>query len=183
MNRNHPEAPVVDALLEDRPEEDLTPEQLAAKWEAEAPPPAGPLTNAVASVIVVVLGAVAALISLRLGLGAPEDPAAGTWPFLLSLVTVVLGLVQLVLGRRGGAGERFTGRSLMAVAGFATFIGLVALMPVIGFELPSLVLCVIWMKFLGGESWRAALLYSALVVVAFYIIFILALGTSIPHLF
>lgn len=39
------------------------------------------------------------------------------------------------------------------------------------------------MKFLGGETWRAAALYSALVVVAFYLIFITALGTSIPHLF
>jgi hypothetical protein len=39
------------------------------------------------------------------------------------------------------------------------------------------------MKFLGSETWRSALLVSAIVVAAFYGIFVLALGTSIPHLF
>ena len=56
-------------------------------------------------------------------------------------------------------------------------------MPVIGFELPALVLCIIWMRFLGGETWRSTLLVSAIVVGAFYGIFVLALNTSIPHLF
>ena len=60
---------------------------------------------------------------------------------------------------------------------------MVWLMPMIGFEVPALLLCLIWMKFLGGETWRGAIIYSLLVVAAFYGIFILALGTSIPHLF
>ena len=58
-----------------------------------------------------------------------------------------------------------------------------ALMPLIGFELPALVLCVIWMRVLGGETWRSTLVVSAAVVIAFYAIFVLALNTSIPHLF
>jgi hypothetical protein len=56
-------------------------------------------------------------------------------------------------------------------------------MPVIGFEIPSLLLSFVWMKFLGGETWRSAAIYSVLVVAAFYGIFILGLGTTIPHLF
>jgi hypothetical protein len=56
-------------------------------------------------------------------------------------------------------------------------------MPLIGFELPALVLCIIWMRFLGGETWRSTVLISAIVVAAFYGIFVLALGTSSPHLF
>jgi hypothetical protein len=39
------------------------------------------------------------------------------------------------------------------------------------------------MRFLGGETWRSTLVVSASVVIAFYGIFVLALGTSIPHLF
>jgi hypothetical protein len=39
------------------------------------------------------------------------------------------------------------------------------------------------MKFLGSETWRSTLVISAIVVASFYGIFVLALGTSIPHLF
>jgi hypothetical protein len=69
------------------------------------------------------------------------------------------------------------------VTGLVTLAAMVSLMPVIGFELPALVLCIVWMRFLGGETWRSTLLVSAVVVVSFYGIFVLALNTSIPHLF
>ena len=44
-------------------------------------------------------------------------------------------------------------------------------------------LCIVWMRFLGRETWRSTLVVSAVVVAAFYGIFVLALDTSIPHLF
>jgi hypothetical protein len=165
------------------PDEDLTPEQLAAQWEAEAPPSAGPIANLAASLVAAVLGIVGIVLSVRLGLGTPSQPQPGLWPFIMSLVIAVLGLAQLIVGRKGGEGEKFSRLSWLVLFGSATLIGLVALMPVIGFEIPSLLLSFIWMKFLGGESWRSAVLYSVLVVAAFYGIFILGLGTTIPHLF
>ncbi|MCM3486120.1 tripartite tricarboxylate transporter TctB family protein [Kocuria rosea] len=163
--------------------EELTPEQLAARWEAEGPPPGGRAAALGSTLAVTVLAAAAAVLSLRMGLGTPQQPAPGMWPFVVSVVAVVIGLSHLVLGRRGGEGEKFTRESLLAACGLVTLVGLVLLMPVIGFEIPALLLSFVWMKFLGGETWRAAALYSALVVVAFYLIFITALGTSIPHLF
>lgn len=165
------------------PEEDLTPEQLSAKWEAEAPPAAGPIANFASSAVAVALGAIGILLSLQLGLGTPSQPQPGLWPFVMSLAITVLGLAQLVIGRRGGEGEKFSRLSWLVLFGAGTLVGLVALMPVIGFEIPSLLLCIIWMKFLGGETWRAAVFYSVLVIAAFYGIFILGLGTTIPHLF
>ena len=60
---------------------------------------------------------------------------------------------------------------------------MVLLMPVIGFEIPSLVLCFIWMRFLGGGTLALRRLYSVVIVAAFYGIFVPALGTSIPQLF
>ncbi|NKX54837.1 tripartite tricarboxylate transporter TctB family protein [Arthrobacter mobilis] len=164
-------------------EEDLTPEQLAAQWESEAPRAAGPVANLVSSAVAVVLGAAGLILSLRLGLGTPSQPQPGLWPFVMSLVIAVLGLAQMVIGRHGGDGEKFSRLSWLVLFGTATLVGLVALMPVIGFEIPSLLLCFVWMKFLGGESWRSAALYSVLVIAAFYGIFILGLGTTIPHLF
>ncbi|GER22410.1 hypothetical protein NCCP1664_09070 [Zafaria cholistanensis] len=174
-------ANVVRALPE--PEEDLTPEELAAKWEAEAPPSAGPIANLASSAVATVLGAAGIVLSLQLGLGSPAQPQPGMWPFIMGVVIVALGLSQMFIGRHGGEGEKFSRLSWLVLLGVATLVGLVALMPVIGFEIPSLLLCIVWMKYLGGETWRSALLYSALVVAAFYAIFILALGTTIPHLF
>lgn len=162
----------------------LSPEELAAEWEADAAPPAGPVANLASSLVAAGVGVAGMIIAVGLGLGSPGRPSPGTWPFAISLIITVLALAQLVVGRRGGLdGERFSPLSRMAGYGFATLLAMIWLMPVIGFEIPSLLLCFIWMKILGGETWRSATLYSVLVVVAFYAIFILGLGTSIPHLF
>ncbi|MFE4542401.1 tripartite tricarboxylate transporter TctB family protein [Arthrobacter sp. NPDC056727] len=163
--------------------EALTPEQLAAQWDEEKPPAAGALANAASSLVVIGVGTGALALSVAMGLGTLQAPEPGLWPFMASCVMVVLGLFQLILGRHNRDAEKFTRMSLAALIGLATLAAMVALMPLIGFEIPALVLCAIWMKFLGGETWRSTILVSVLVVVAFYAIFILALGTSIPHLF
>ncbi|TLM88052.1 tripartite tricarboxylate transporter TctB family protein [Pseudarthrobacter sp. NamE5] len=163
--------------------EALTPEQLAAQWEAEKPPAAGALANVGSSLVVLGVGVGALILSVAMGLGTPGAPQPGLWPFMISCVVVALGLFQLILGRRNRDGEKFTRMSFAPLTGLATLAAMVALMPMIGFEIPALVLCIIWMRFLGGETWRSTLVVSALVVASFYGIFVLALGTSIPHLF
>ncbi|WAP51356.1 tripartite tricarboxylate transporter TctB family protein [Arthrobacter sp. ATA002] len=173
-------AAVGDPLLTD---DALTPEELAARWEADAPPSAGGTANTVSSLVAAAIGAVGIVLSLGLGLGAPAQPEPGMWPFIVSLVVLVLAVAQVFTGRGGGDGEKFSRFSLFPLFGFGTLLGLAFLMPVIGFEIPSLLLSLVWMKFLGGETWRSAVLYSLLVVAAFYGIFVLGLGTSIPHLF
>ncbi|WP_426977628.1 tripartite tricarboxylate transporter TctB family protein [Pseudarthrobacter sp. O4] len=163
--------------------EELTPEQLAAQWEDEKPPAAGALANAASSLVVLGVGAGALVLSLAMGLGTPAAPQPGLWPFIISCVMVALGLFQLIAGRHNRDAEKFTRMSTAPLTGLVTLAAMVALMPAIGFELPALVLSVIWMRFLGGETWRSTLLVSAIVVAAFYGIFVLALNTSVPHLF
>ena len=163
--------------------DDLTPEQLAAQWEEEKPPAAGALANAASSLVVIGVGVGATILSVAMGLGTPDKPQPGLWPFIISLVMVALGVFQLAAGRHNRDAEKFTRMSTAPLTGLVTLAAMVALMPLIGFELPALVLCVIWMRFLGGETWRSTLLVSAAVVIAFYAIFVLALNTSIPHLF
>ncbi len=163
--------------------DDLTPEQLAAQWEEEKPPAAGALANVASSLVVIGVGVGAVVLSIAMGLGTPSAPQPGLWPFMISCVLAALGLFQLVMGRRNRDAEKFTRMSVAALTGLVTLAAMVALMPLIGFELPALVLCIIWMRFLGGETWRSTLLVSALVVATFYGIFVLALNTSIPHLF
>ncbi len=174
----HPEPILIDE------DEILTPEQLAAQWAAEAPEAAGPVANLVSSLVMLGLGIAGVLLSLQLGLGTPAEPKPGMWPFIVSLVVAVLSGVQAVIGRTGGAdGEKFSNNSWYAAVGFVTLVGMVLLMPVIGFEIPSILLCFIWMRWLGGERWRSAAIYSVVIVAAFYGIFIAALGTTIPRLF
>jgi hypothetical protein len=163
--------------------DDLTPEQLAAQWEEEKPPAAGALANAASSLVVLGVGIGAAILSMVMGLGTPSAPQPGLWPFIISCVMVALGLFQLVAGRHNRDAEKFTRMSTAPLTGLVTLVAMVALMPLIGFELPALLLCVIWMRFLGGETWRSTLVVSVSVVIGFYAIFVLALNTSIPHLF
>jgi Tripartite tricarboxylate transporter TctB family len=165
------------------PAVELTAEQLAAEWEEDKPPAAGVLANTASSLAVLAVGVGALLLSIAMGLGTPAAPQPGLWPFLISCALVALALFQLILGRHNRDAEKFTRMSFAPLTGLLTLAAMVALMPVIGFEIPALVLCIVWMRFLGTETWRSTLLVSALVVVAFYGIFVLALNTSIPHLF
>lgn len=164
--------------------EALTPDELAAQWEAEAAEPAGPIANLLSSLVVLGLSIAGMVLSVGLGLGTPAAPAAGMWPFVISFIAAVMAVAQIIIGRTGGRdGEKFSAMSWYAAIGFATLILMVVLMPVIGFEIPSLLLCFVWMRWLGGERWRSATIYSILIVAAFYAIFIAALGTTIPRLF
>lgn len=177
-----PTAKVLDGEVVDDMPEALTPEELAAQWESEGPPPAGGLSNFISSLVAVAIGVAGMAIAVPLGLGNPETPGPGLWPFILCLVMTVFGVFQIFVGRKGGDGEKFQSTSWLTAIGFVTLIAMVFLMPVIGFEIPALLLCFVWMKFLGGESWRSATIYSIITVVAFYAIFVLALRTSVPHL-
>jgi hypothetical protein len=154
-----------------------------ADGEEPEVPAAGKVANLAASLVTAAIGVAGAALAVALGLGTPARPGAGLWPLVVSVAIVVLSLTQAVVGRQGGDGEKFSRYSWLPLAGLATLLGLVALLPVIGFEIPALLLSLVWMKLLGGESWRSALLYSALVVGALYAVFVGALGTNVPHLF
>ncbi|NQD41794.1 tripartite tricarboxylate transporter TctB family protein [Glutamicibacter halophytocola] len=181
--RKHKEAPEAPEPEADTELDAATPEELAELWDAEAPPKSGPIANAASSLVVLALAVAGVILSIGLDLGTPQTPKAGMWPFIVSIIIGVMALVQLLVGRRGGEdGEKFSSYSWFPLIGFATLILLVILMPVIGFEVPALLLSFVWMRWLGGERWRSATLYSLIVVVIFYLIFIVALGTSIPHL-
>jgi putative tricarboxylic transport membrane protein len=62
-------------------------------------------------------------------------------------------------------------------------VGFVAVIEVVGFEIPAALLCFVWLRFLGRESWRMSILTSLGVVAGFYLVFVAALAVPIPHLF
>lgn len=160
-----------------------TTEELAALWEAEKPPAAGTLANVVAALVVVALGVFGVLGALGQGIGSAASPGAGTWPLLISAVLVATGVALAFTARRTGDAEKFTSASWLVLLGLATMVGFALVAGVIGIEIPGVLLVFVWLKVLGRETWRTSVIGSLAIVAAFYLIFVVALGTSIPHLF
>jgi hypothetical protein len=145
-------------------------------------PPAGPLDNLLTAVVALALGIAAVVGATALGVGTPAAPGPGTWPLL---VGVVLTVLSAVLAARAGSttdAERFGRSSWQVVFGVATMVGFVAVIGTIGFEIPAALLTFVWLRFLGRESWRLSIITSVLVVVALYLVFVVALSVRIPHL-
>ena len=155
---------------------------MRAEFE-ESPPPAGPTTNLLVALAITALGIATLAGSLKLGIGTARKPDSGTWPLLVSLVLVVLGTALALLSRRFQDAERFTRSSLLVVVGLATMVAFVAVIEVIGFEIPAALLTFVWLRFLGREGRRTSVVISLATVVAFYLIFVAALRVPVPHLF
>ncbi|WP_245646334.1 tripartite tricarboxylate transporter TctB family protein [Nocardiopsis trehalosi] len=155
----------------------------AAADGADGPPPAGPPANLVAALIVVALGIAAMAGARALGLGSPAEPEAGAWPFAIGAALTCLGAALAARARRTADAEAFTAASWRVAAALATMVVFVAVIGVIGFEIPTALLAFVWLRFLGGESWRLSAVTAVAITVAFYAVFVGALGVPVPHLF
>jgi MFS family permease len=161
-------------------------EEAVHQLEADAehrPPPAGRTTSLVVALVVVALGAAALVGSMSLGPGSANRPGSGTWPLLIGIVLVLLGIALVVTAGSTTDAERFAEPSRLVLVGVLTMVVFVALIGVIGFEIPAALLAFVWLRFLGQESWRSSILTSLAVVAAFYLVFVAALSVPIPHLF
>ena len=149
----------------------------------DGPEPLGPAANVAVALVVTAFGAAGCLASWSLGVGTPAEPEAGTWPLVICAAITVLGCVLLGTARRTADTEAFSAASWKILAGVGTMAGFIALIGTIGFEIPSALLAFVWLRFLGGESWRLSAVASVLIVAAFYAVFVGLLSVPIPHLF
>ena len=156
--------------------------EVAHELEEHRPPSGGPAHQVAGALVALAIGVTGAVLAYGYGLGTLRRPGAGLWPFTISIVIVVLAVILLIVGRKLEDSERFTRVSLLVFVGGVSFVAFAALLPTIGFEVPSLLLCVVWLKFLGGESWRSTVLISIGTVAAFYLLFLYGLRIPLPHL-
>jgi len=156
--------------------------EVAQDLADERPPAGGPAYQIVAALVVLVIGIGGAVLAYGYGLGSLRRPGPGLWPFAVSVLIAVLAIVLLVVGRHLDDAEKFTRASLLVLIGGATFIGLGLLLPIIGFEIPAILLGIVWLRFLGGESWRSTIVISVATTAAFYLLFLYALKIPLPHL-
>jgi putative tricarboxylic transport membrane protein len=156
--------------------------EVAHELEEDRPPSGGPLYQTVGAAVGIAIGIGGAVLAYGYGLGSFHEPGPGLWPFVVSVLIAALSAILLVVGRGLTDSEAFTRSSLLPVVGVLTFVAFGLLMPVSGFEIPALLLCVIWLKFLGGESWRSTAIISVVTVAAFYLLFLYGLRIPLPHL-
>jgi putative tricarboxylic transport membrane protein len=156
--------------------------EVAHELEEDRPPAGGPAYQTVGALVGIAIGVGGGMLSYGYGLGSFEKPGPGLWPFIVSVVIAALSAVLLVIGRGLADAEAFTRSSTLPLIGAITFIAFGFLMPVTGFEIPALVLSVIWLRFLGGESWRNTAVISVVTVAVFYFLFLYGLRIPLPHL-
>jgi len=156
--------------------------EVAHELEDERPPAGGPGYQTVGALVGLAIGVGAAVMAYGYGLGSLHQPGPGLWPFVVSVVIVVLSALLLVVGRGLDDSEKFTRSSVLAGIGAITFVAFGLLMPLIGFEIPAVLLCVVWLRFLGGESWRNTVVISLLTTAVFYFLFLYGLRIPLPHL-
>lgn len=157
--------------------------EIAHDLEEERPPSGGSAYQVVGAVVGLVVGTAGAVLAYGYGLGSLSKPGPGLWPFVVGIVITALSAALLLVGRRLADAEAFSRSSVQPAIGVVTFVVLALLMPVIGFEIPALALCVVWLRFLGHESWRNTVVISVLTTTAFYLLFLYGLGIPLPHLF
>ncbi|MFC5752350.1 tripartite tricarboxylate transporter TctB family protein [Actinomadura rugatobispora] len=138
--------------------------------------------NVVAALVPLAVGVVAAVMSWNLGVGTLPAPGPGLWPLLVSVVMVVLAALLVLRSRPRGDEEPFTKDVVTVAVAVVSLLCYAFLFELIGFEVPTLALLVLWMKGLGREGWRVTAAVSVVATAALYLLFITGLGVSLPHL-
>ncbi|MFC5830661.1 tripartite tricarboxylate transporter TctB family protein [Nonomuraea insulae] len=180
---NRPARTTDDAMRPDGSRRSETPERPEAGEEAsEEIRPAGAWASVVAALAPGVFGAAMAIMALSLGLGRLSEPGAGLWPFALGVLLVAVSVALLTTRRRQAACESFGRGGWSVVLGAVSLVAFIMLLPLVGFEIPTVVLIALWLKVIGGEGWRTTVAVSVLATAGFHALFVLALGVSIPHL-
>jgi putative tricarboxylic transport membrane protein len=156
--------------------------EVAHELEDERPVAGGPAYQTVGALVGIAVGVGGAVLAYGYGLGSLREPGPGLWPFVVSVLIAVLSVILLVVGRGLTDSEAFTRSSALTLIGAVTFVAFGLLMPLTGFEIPALALCVIWLRFLGGESWRNTVVIGVLTTAAFYFLFLYGLQIPLPHL-
>ena len=158
-----------------------------------------PSRRAVAIVVTYVLAGVTAVFSYKLGLGSFREPGPGLWPMLISLGLLVTATASLFApepdeevmlddddqeyATADGDGEAVVARSRgvidLAVAVSSLLVFVVAF-NWLGMVLPTFALLLLWLRFLGRESWLQATVVALSITAGIWLIFVRVLALPLP---
>jgi putative tricarboxylic transport membrane protein len=158
------------------------PAEVSEQPDEDGPRRGGPVLGAVAGAIPVALGLVTLWYARGLGFGRLGDPGPGLWPSIVAVLLVLAGAAIAARARVARDTEAFTRGTATVVVGAASLAVYTYLFELVGFEIPTVLLLALWLRFLGGESWRVTAMVSVLATAGAYALFITGLGVPLPHL-
>lgn len=144
--------------------------------------PGQPWYNLVALAVVLIVAIYAIIKGREYGLGTLTAPGAGMWPFAIGVVTAFVAIIGGLRFRKVQDTSQFQSAALNVIVGVAVMLIFWIFLRIVGFEIPSLIVCFLWLKVLGKESWRLSIVASVLIVAAFYIVFVVGLRVPLPRL-
>jgi hypothetical protein len=134
----------------------------------------------VGALTALVVGVLAGWQAYSLGLGSMTAPGPGLWPLIVSLVMVVSGAGVALQPNDDAEAIGRDGR--IVALGAISLVAYAWLFELVGFEIPTIALLAFWLKALGRDTWRTTVAVSLATTAGVYVIFIVALGVSLPHL-
>ena len=146
----------------------------------DVPEDGGIVLNLVAAGFLGAIGAFFMIAGWNLTLGTFDNPGPKMWPLILSVFCLILAVILAVRARHGQGTEKFTyGVRYVALGGVSLFA--YAFIESVGFELPTLIVMVVWLKLIGKETWVSTAAYALGAIAAVYLIFIVGLRVTLPH--
>jgi putative tricarboxylic transport membrane protein len=151
--------------------------------QPEGPRAGGRVQSVVAGAIPVLLGAVAAWLSFGLNIGSLTEPGPGLWPLIVAglLVASGIGIIAVTAKTRRDT-EAFTRGTIAVLAAAGGLAVYASLYEIVGFEVPTVLLLLAWLRFLSRESWLMSAILAVAVTAVAYALFIIGLNVPLPHL-
>ena len=132
-----------------------------------------------APLLLLALGVGALLVGWDMGLGELTAPGPGLWPTIVAGLLIATSVVLLFLDPAEDY-EPWTAGTARIVAGLAGLALFIVLFQTIGFVVSAFLLLFAWLRFLGGESWRMALVLAVAGAVVLHLVFVVVLGVPFP---
>jgi putative tricarboxylic transport membrane protein len=154
----------------------------ARATERDAPPARSPVRaqlHRIAPLVLLALGVAALLMARDMGLGELTAPGPGLWPAIVAGLLTGTSVALLFLDPVEDY-ERWTAGTARIAAGLAGLALFVVLFQTIGFVVPAVLLLFVWLRFLGGESWRMALVLAVVGAIVLHLVFVVGLGVPFP---
>ena len=145
------------------------------------PDKGGPILGYIAAALPAVVGVFGFIGSSQLVMGTLNNPGPGFWPRVLSVALIVISVAIALTSRRTNDTEAFTRGVRYVGLGALSLLTYGLMINTLGFELPTAITGVVWLKLIGKESWKATILATIGAIAAVYLVFIVALSVSIPH--
>lgn len=115
-----------------------------------------------------------------LAVGNLTEPGPGFWPRVLVVALLLASVLGLCVDLSDGIESFEMSSTFRVIAGFAALCLFVLVFKNTGMILAGIVLLLLWLKGLNGESWRLSVVIAVVAPILTYLLFVEALGVRFP---